>query len=129
MTNVQQYYQILELEPGATLEEVNQGYKDLAMVWHPDRFSSHPRLQQKAQKKLQQINEAHEKLRSSLLISVTRHSHKNSERAQPRETPVQRQNCYQQAAHNAKTEQERKYNYEYVHFANFNCRDVQGWLD
>ncbi len=59
------YYQILELEPGATLDEVNQAYKDLAFVWHPDRMpKDNERLQEKAQKKLQDINEAREKLRS-----------------------------------------------------------------
>jgi uncharacterized protein YjbI with pentapeptide repeats len=56
---------VLDLEPGATLEEVNQAYKDLAFIWHPDRIpNDNPRLQQKAQKKLQEINEAREQLRS-----------------------------------------------------------------
>lgn len=64
MTNVDRYYRILELEPGASPEEVHQGYRDLTVVWHPDRFVHHPRLQKKAQEKIKQINEAHEQLRS-----------------------------------------------------------------
>ncbi len=53
------YYQILELEPGASAEEVNQAYKDLAFVWHPDRIpDDNPRLKAKAQDKLKQLNEA-----------------------------------------------------------------------
>ncbi|XGV88967.1 MAG: pentapeptide repeat-containing protein [Limnothrix sp. BL-A-16] len=53
------YYQILELEPGASAEEVNQAYKDLAFVWHPDRIpDDNPRLKAKAQEKLKQLNEA-----------------------------------------------------------------------
>ncbi|MEC4814653.1 MAG: pentapeptide repeat-containing protein [Scytonema sp. PMC 1069.18] len=65
MSELEQYYRLLELEPGATLEEVNQAYKDLAFVWHPDRLpKENTRLQEKAQKKLQEINEAREKLRS-----------------------------------------------------------------
>ncbi len=62
---MERYYRVLELELGATLEEVNQAYKDLAFIWHPDRIpKDNHRLQEKAQKKLQAINEAREKLRS-----------------------------------------------------------------
>jgi hypothetical protein len=64
MLEVERYYRILELEPDASPEEVHQGYLDLTWVWHPDRFAGHPRLQQKAHYKLQELNEAHERLRS-----------------------------------------------------------------
>lgn len=65
MSELEQYYRVLELEPGATLEEINQAYKDLVFVWHPDRIpKDNLRLQQKAQAKLQAFNEARDKLRS-----------------------------------------------------------------
>lgn len=64
MLNVERYYRTLDLEPGATAEEVHQGYLDMTWVWHPDRFTGHPRLQQKAHHKIQELNEAHEQLRS-----------------------------------------------------------------
>ncbi len=65
MRELERYYRILELEPGASLEEVNQAYRDLAFIWHPDRIPQEKdRLQEKARKKLQQINEARDKLRS-----------------------------------------------------------------
>ncbi len=65
MSELEQYYRILELEPGATLEEINQAYKDLVFIWHPDRIpQDNHRLQQKAQNKLKAINQAREKLRS-----------------------------------------------------------------
>jgi len=60
---INQYYKILELEPGATLEEVKEAYRDLAFVWHPDRFIHNTRLQTKAQIRLKEINEAYRKLR------------------------------------------------------------------
>jgi hypothetical protein len=63
MIEAERYYRVLDLDPGATDEEVHQGYLDLTWVWHPDRFSGHPRLQQKAHCKLQEINEAHARLR------------------------------------------------------------------
>tara|TARA_B100000315_G_C14503677_1_gene553530 strand:- start:516 stop:956 length:441 start_codon:yes stop_codon:yes gene_type:complete len=59
------YYEILELKPGASAEEIKRAYKDLVKVWHPDRFSHDPQLQQKAQEKLKEINEAYEQLRFS----------------------------------------------------------------
>lgn len=64
MLDVERYYRILELEPDASPEDVHQGYLDLTWVWHPDRFVGNPRLQYKAQCKLQELNEAHAQLRS-----------------------------------------------------------------
>jgi hypothetical protein len=58
------HYQILEIEPGASKEDIRQAYKDLAKVWHPDRFSNDPKLQQKAEEKLKQINAAYTFLKS-----------------------------------------------------------------
>jgi hypothetical protein len=52
----------LELSPGASLAEIKQAYRDLARVWHPDRFSD-PRLARRAQERLTQINLAYAWLR------------------------------------------------------------------
>lgn len=56
------YYQILGLKSSASKEEIKQAYKDLLNVWNPDRFSNEPSLQQKAQQKITEIDEAYEKL-------------------------------------------------------------------
>ena len=40
---------ILEVEPGASLEEIKQAYRDQTKVWHPDRFANDVRLQKKAE--------------------------------------------------------------------------------
>jgi hypothetical protein len=58
------HYQVLEIEAGASQDDIKQAYKDLAKVWHPDRFSDNPRLQQKAEEKMKQINAAYEFLKS-----------------------------------------------------------------
>jgi uncharacterized protein YjbI with pentapeptide repeats len=64
MNDLDHCYKVLGLEPGASLEEVNQAYKDLAFIWHPDRIpSDNPRLQQKAADKLKEINHARDQLR------------------------------------------------------------------
>jgi len=56
-------YNRLGLGPGASSAELKAAHRDLAKVWHPDRFLHDPRLQQKAQEKLKEINEAYEQLR------------------------------------------------------------------
>jgi len=60
--HIRQCYEILELNPDASIDEVQQAYKDLVNIWHPDRVSNNPRLKQKAEEKLKQINAAHEGL-------------------------------------------------------------------
>ena len=56
-------YRELGLDPGASAAEVKQAWRDLAQVWHPDRFPSNERLQRKAVETLQRINDAYERLR------------------------------------------------------------------
>lgn len=63
MSDVDRCYSFLELELGDSPEKAKQAYRDLAFVWHPDRYSHNPRLQQKANEKLKAINEACEYLR------------------------------------------------------------------
>ena len=55
---------ILGLKPGASQEELTQAYRDLANVWHPDRFVGNPRLQKKAEEKIKEINAAYEYIKS-----------------------------------------------------------------
>lgn len=46
------------------MRELKAAHRDLAKVWHPDRFQHDPRLQEKAQEKLKEINEAYDLLSS-----------------------------------------------------------------
>lgn len=57
-------YELLGVAPGASVQELKAAHRDLAKVWHPDRFAHDPRLQQKAQEKLKEINEAYDRLKS-----------------------------------------------------------------
>ena len=52
------YYQLLGLEPSATQSEIKKAYRKLARKYHPDINPD----DKEAQKKFQQINEAHEVL-------------------------------------------------------------------
>ena len=49
MNDLQRAYQILRLEPGATLAEVEKAYRDAAWHWHPNHFPPEPYIQEKAQ--------------------------------------------------------------------------------
>jgi hypothetical protein len=60
------YYQLLDLKPGASPDQVRRAYVDLTRVWHPDRFASDPRLQRVAEEKLKDINQAFRALRLML---------------------------------------------------------------
>ncbi len=64
--DIQQCFEILELNPGISMEEAKLTYRDLIKVWHPDRFAGDSRLQTKADKKLKQINLAYETIVSYL---------------------------------------------------------------
>ena len=57
-------YELLGVKPGVSVRELKAAHRDLAKVWHPDRFLHDPRLQEKAQEKLKEINEAYELISS-----------------------------------------------------------------
>ena len=54
---------ILGLAPGSSAEDIRSAWRDLAKVWHPDRFAHDERLRQKAGDNLGRINQAYETLR------------------------------------------------------------------
>lgn len=63
-TDLGKAYELLGVKPGVSLRELKAAHRDLAKVWHPDRFLHDPRLQEKAQEKLKEINEAYELISS-----------------------------------------------------------------
>jgi DnaJ-class molecular chaperone len=64
--NLREALEMLDLDRKASIEEAKQAYKDLANIWHPDRFSNNLRLKQKAEDKLKKINAAYETVLFSL---------------------------------------------------------------
>ena len=63
-TDLSKAYELLGVKPGVSSGELKAAHRDLAKVWHPDRFTHDPRLQEKAQEKLKEINEAYDLLSS-----------------------------------------------------------------
>jgi hypothetical protein len=54
--------EILELKNATSMSQVKLAYRELARVWHPDRFHANPQKKQRAEKKMREINMAYEKL-------------------------------------------------------------------
>jgi curved DNA-binding protein CbpA len=59
---------VLALKPGASSIEIKEAYRDMVKVWHPDRFGSDPRLRQKAEDRLRDLNEAYRVLQAGSTV-------------------------------------------------------------
>jgi curved DNA-binding protein CbpA len=66
MGDIERFYEIFGLKPGASEEDVKSAYRDLVQVWHPDRFSHNKSLQKKAEAKLKEINSAYEAVKTHI---------------------------------------------------------------
>ena len=79
---MEQYFKILKLKPGASLEDVKRAYKSQVKIWHPDRFPlESPRLQKKAHEMFQKITTAYKKINAQI-----RHKYKVASGAKERQT-------------------------------------------
>lgn len=63
---IEECYKILEIKPGASLEEVRQAYRHQALIWHPDRYPQNSILQAEAEAKFKEISQAYETLKTDL---------------------------------------------------------------
>lgn len=59
-------YALLDLTPGASWSEVQEAYRLMVRVWHPDRHQQDPELAVRAGAKLARINAAYQELRQAL---------------------------------------------------------------
>ncbi|MFM7102089.1 MAG: J domain-containing protein, partial [Verrucomicrobiota bacterium] len=56
---------LLDLTPGASWAEVQEAYRLMVRVWHPDRHQHDPELAARAGAKLARINAAYQELREA----------------------------------------------------------------
>ncbi|MFM7573688.1 MAG: J domain-containing protein, partial [Snowella sp.] len=88
MKDLTPYYRILGLELGASLEEINQAYRDLAFIWHPDRIpSGNERLLEKAITRLKDINHARDQLRQAQIHSAASTASVSEPQTEPKAQP------------------------------------------
>ncbi len=64
MSELDTYYQLFNLKPGASTQDLKQAYKQLAKQWHPDRFANDPVNARIAEEKIKAINVAYEILQT-----------------------------------------------------------------
>ena len=63
-------YRILDIKPGADLDEVERAHQTLTKTWDPNRFGKDPSRRRKAEKKLRQLNQAYQRLSAELKNGV-----------------------------------------------------------
>lgn len=58
--SLKEHLEVLGLRLGATWTDARRSYRELAKVWHPDRFVGDPELQARAEETLKRINVSYE---------------------------------------------------------------------
>ena len=61
--------ELFDLDENYTKSQLDESYRDLAQIWHPDKYSYNERLQLKAQEKQKEINLAYSELKQYLAKS------------------------------------------------------------
>jgi hypothetical protein len=101
MEDVGSDYAMLEVRPDASWEEIQRAYHDLVRVWHPDRFASDRRLQERAERKLQQINDAYRRLETQQASRTKRPNAPPEQNSPPIETEIRFSDAAQPPIHTA----------------------------
>jgi len=60
--DLQEFYRVLDLTPGASLEEIKRSYRQLLQRWHPDRYKPGSVMQTTAEDVTKELNEAYRQL-------------------------------------------------------------------
>lgn len=125
-------YETLGLTPGASQQDVKDAFRDLAKIWHPDRFVHDPRLQRKAEEKLKEITEAYQRLRNvdpqnsgPRTSEPTQPSSKPSETTQDRRHEQNRLKLARIALQNKNGEEALKYSNEVLEA---NPESAEAWM-
>jgi DnaJ domain len=64
LSNEPDYYLMLRIEPGATDDQIEQAYRGVVAVNHPDKFFDDPGKREQAERQLKELNAAMQVLRN-----------------------------------------------------------------
>lgn len=62
--------QLLDLDRESTLADAKKARRELALIWHPDRFGDNDELRHRAEEKLKAINTAYEEVRDYFRVAA-----------------------------------------------------------
>ena len=97
--DLEKCFEILEVDKDTPPDKIREAYMDIINVWHPDRFSNNPRLKEKAESKVKEINVAYETLQSYVPTRQQQQAPQEKTEAGPasadRENAVEREKPYQ----------------------------------
>ena len=93
-------FAILGLSTDASSQQVKEAFRDLAQVWHPDRFTHNSRLRAQAEVKMKELNNAYSVVRD-YLEGNRQQSTSNSEQANYGERAEETEKNADQAAYSA----------------------------
>lgn len=88
--NIEECFKILELNPGATIDEIKAARAELLQVWHPDKFATNAKLSEKAKEKTLKINKAFNVLVSDLKVKEQRFTAQNNRTVRKNVSPPQK---------------------------------------
>jgi hypothetical protein len=89
---------------------VNQAYKDMMRVWHPDRFQSDERLRKKAEEQSQRVNHAMTELRK-----LGKHGLNKASQAKTKQTPQQAKNAKRPSPQQPRRKPEQHQTHQQAH--------------
>ena len=72
MKEILQCYALLGITHTATPEEVKKAYRNLAKIWHPDRYTNNPAQKAKAEVEIKKINRAYATIKADPTHSIDR---------------------------------------------------------
>ncbi|MGA1823045.1 MAG: J domain-containing protein [bacterium] len=75
---------ILNLNRGASPEEIKCAYRELVKKWHPDLFYQDCELRQRAETKLKQINKAYKQLQENNFSEIINNKSEDTPKRKPR---------------------------------------------
>lgn len=70
MKDISQWYGVLGVNLTASPKTIKAAYRELAQLWHPDRYVDDPELQSRAEEEIKEINQAYGEIKAYLAAKI-----------------------------------------------------------